>query len=206
VPGGNSSSVKIGNAVVALGNAEGQGSITATVGQVTGLNQTITSSEERSSTASETLSGMIQADADIVPGDSGGPLASSAGVIGMDAAGNGLLQAIDPQASFSDYLRPMIEKMILQEAKQEFSRVGDSTLDAIELGLELPERLDRILAHRRRPRSCRRENALAPTQIGRFVESRGIPPLRNRILPRSGRGLLDEGGCRSWTEISAATR
>jgi hypothetical protein len=146
VPGGNSSSVKIGNAVVALGNAEGQGSITATVGQVTGLNQTITASEEGSSTASETLSGMIQTDADIVPGDSGGPLASSAGVIGMDAAGNGLLQAIDPQASFSDYLRPMIEKMILQEAKQELSRVRDATLDAIELGLELPERLDRVLA------------------------------------------------------------
>jgi ubiquinone biosynthesis protein len=58
----------------------------------------------------------------------------------------GLLQAIDPQASFSDYLRPMIEKMILQEAEQELTRVRDSTLDAIELGLELPERLDRILA------------------------------------------------------------
>ena len=58
----------------------------------------------------------------------------------------GLLQAIDPQASFSDYLRPMIEKMILQEAEQELTRVRDSTLGAIELGLELPERLDRILA------------------------------------------------------------
>jgi S1-C subfamily serine protease len=31
---------------------------------------------------------MIQTSADIVPGDSGGPLASSAGVIGMDTAGN----------------------------------------------------------------------------------------------------------------------
>src|ERR1700757_2153748 len=39
-PIGNSSSVKIGNAVVALGNAGGQGRITATAGQVTGLNQT----------------------------------------------------------------------------------------------------------------------------------------------------------------------
>jgi ubiquinone biosynthesis protein len=58
----------------------------------------------------------------------------------------GLLQAIDPQASFSDYLRPIIEKMILQEARQELSRVRDSTLDAIELGLELPERLERLLA------------------------------------------------------------
>ena len=88
VPIGNYSSVKVGNAVVALGNAEGRGSITATASEVTGLNQTITASEEGSSSASETLSGMIQTDADIVPGDSGGPLASSVGVIGMDTAGN----------------------------------------------------------------------------------------------------------------------
>jgi ubiquinone biosynthesis protein len=53
----------------------------------------------------------------------------------------GLVQGIDPQTSFSDYLRPMIEKMILQEAKQELSRIRDSALDAIEL----PERLDRVL-------------------------------------------------------------
>jgi len=88
VPIGNSSAVKVGNAVVALGNAEGQDSITATAGQVTALDQTITASEEGGSTASETLYGMIQINADVVPGDSGGPLASSAGVIGMDTAGN----------------------------------------------------------------------------------------------------------------------
>ena len=88
VPIGNSALVKVGNTVVALGNAEGQGSATTTAGQVTGLNQTITASDEGGSTASETLTGMIQTNADIVPGDSGGPLASSAGVIGMDTAGN----------------------------------------------------------------------------------------------------------------------
>jgi S1-C subfamily serine protease len=85
---GDSSSVKAGNAVVALGNAEGRGTITAKPGQVTALNQTITASDDGGSTASETLHGMIQTNADIVPGDSGGPLASSAGVIGMDTAGN----------------------------------------------------------------------------------------------------------------------
>jgi S1-C subfamily serine protease len=88
VPIGNSSSAKVGNGVVALGNAEGQGAITAKPGQVTALNQSITASEEGSSTAAETLNGMIETNADIVPGDSGGPLASSAGVIGMDTAGN----------------------------------------------------------------------------------------------------------------------
>ena len=88
VPIGNYSAVKVGDAVVALGNAEGQDTITATAGQVTGLNQAITASDEGGSTASETLYGMIQTNADIVPGDSGGPLASSGGVIGMDTAGN----------------------------------------------------------------------------------------------------------------------
>jgi S1-C subfamily serine protease len=88
VPVGNSSSVKAGTAVVALGNAEGQGAITSKPGQVTALDQSITASDQGSSTATETLTGMIQTNADIVPGDSGGPLASSAGVIGMDTAGN----------------------------------------------------------------------------------------------------------------------
>ena len=59
-----------------MGNAEGQGSITAAVGHVTGLNQSITASDEGGSVSTETLHGMIQTNADIVPGDSGGPLAS----------------------------------------------------------------------------------------------------------------------------------
>ena len=88
VPIGNSASVTAGTPVVALGNAQGRGTITAKPGQVTGLKQTITASENGGSVASETLHGMIQTNADIVPGDSGGPLASSAGVIGMDTAGN----------------------------------------------------------------------------------------------------------------------
>ena len=88
VPVGNSSSVKTGEAVVALGNAEGQNTIAATSGQVTVLNKTITASDHVGSTASETLHGMIQTNADTVPGDEGGPLASSTGVIGMDTASN----------------------------------------------------------------------------------------------------------------------
>jgi S1-C subfamily serine protease len=88
VPIGNSSSVRAGDPVVALGNAEGRGTIAAKPGQVVALNQSITASEDGGSTASETLHGMIETNADIVPGDSGGPLASSDGVIGMDTAGS----------------------------------------------------------------------------------------------------------------------
>src|SRR6201987_5853449 len=60
VPIGNSASVKAGTAVVALGNAEGRGAITAKPGQVTALGQTITASEGGGGAmASETLHGMI---------------------------------------------------------------------------------------------------------------------------------------------------
>ncbi len=46
VPIGDSSSVQAGEAVVAMGNAEGRGAVAAAAGQVTGLNQTTTASDE----------------------------------------------------------------------------------------------------------------------------------------------------------------
>jgi S1-C subfamily serine protease len=89
VPIGKSSSVKTGDSVVAMGNAEGQNAIVPAPGQVTALNQTITAGDQGGSVTQETLHNMIQTNANIVSGDSGGPLASAAGqVIGMDTAGN----------------------------------------------------------------------------------------------------------------------
>jgi S1-C subfamily serine protease len=89
VPVGNSAAVKTGQQVVALGNAEGQGTIIPAAGQVTGLNQAITAADQGGTVSTETLHGMIEVNAGIVPGDSGGPLANAAGqVIGMDTAGN----------------------------------------------------------------------------------------------------------------------
>jgi S1-C subfamily serine protease len=88
VPIGDPSSVKAGETVVGLGNSEGQNTIKTAAGHVTGLNKTITASDEAGSTSSEMLHGMIQISANIVPGDSGGPLSGSGGVIGMDTAGN----------------------------------------------------------------------------------------------------------------------
>ena len=86
VPIGDSSSVAIGDSVVAIGNALGAGGAPAvTTGSVTALNQTITAGD--SGAATETLSGMIQMDAFIQPGDSGGPLVNASGkVVGIDAA------------------------------------------------------------------------------------------------------------------------
>lgn len=85
-PLGDSDKVKVGDAIVGVGNAGGTGTPTAAAGRVTALNQSITASDE-SSGASEQLTGLIQVAADIQPGDSGGPLINNAGqVIGVDTA------------------------------------------------------------------------------------------------------------------------
>jgi S1-C subfamily serine protease len=87
---GNSAKVTLGTAVVALGNAGGRGgSPTVTSGTITALNRTITASDSGSGANSETLHGMLQTNAPIAAGDSGGPLSNAAGqVIGMDTAAN----------------------------------------------------------------------------------------------------------------------
>ncbi len=84
---GNSGQVTLGTPVLALGNAEGQGGLpTLAEGIVNSLNKTISPTDE-STGAIETLHGMLQTNANVVSGDSGGPLANSAGqVIGMDTA------------------------------------------------------------------------------------------------------------------------
>jgi S1-C subfamily serine protease len=86
---GNSTKAVLGTAVAALGNAGGTGgSPTVTVGTITALNRTITASDQGSSNT-ETLHGMLQTNAPIAAGDSGGALADSAGhVIGMNTAAN----------------------------------------------------------------------------------------------------------------------
>ncbi len=100
----SSSSVNVGDTVVALGNALGRGGSPAvSKGSVTALDQTITASEGGGK--SEQLTGMIQTDATIYPGDSGGPLVNSAGqVVGMITAGEA--QGFRSSASNTNYSIP----------------------------------------------------------------------------------------------------
>ncbi len=83
----DSSTVKVGDTIYALGNALGLGGAPrVTQGTVTALDQTITASDNGAQ--AEQLTGMIQSDAEISPGDSGGALVNSAGqVIGIVTAG-----------------------------------------------------------------------------------------------------------------------
>jgi S1-C subfamily serine protease len=83
----DSSKVTVGDAVVGIGNAGGAGGDPSVApGTVTALNQSITASDE-STGSSEQLQGLIQVNANIQSGDSGGALANSDGqVIGMNTA------------------------------------------------------------------------------------------------------------------------
>ncbi len=84
---GDSSQVKSGDKVVALGNAGGKGGApSVAAGKVTALNQAITASDEGGGSA-EHLTGMIETNANIQPGDSGGALVNAAGqVVGINTA------------------------------------------------------------------------------------------------------------------------
>ena len=89
---GDSTGLKVGQRVLAIGNALAEYQNTVTSGIVSGIGRQIVASDGMGS--SEMLSGLLQTDAAINPGNSGGPLVNLAGeVIGVNvavAAANGI--------------------------------------------------------------------------------------------------------------------
>ena len=85
---GNSATAALGTAIAAIGNAGGTGGApTVTTGSITALDRTIEASDSGTGADAETLHGMLQTNAPIAEGDSGGAWANSAGqVIGMTTA------------------------------------------------------------------------------------------------------------------------
>lgn len=82
---GNSATLRIGQPVVAIGNALGQYKNTVTSGIISGTGRPITAQSGSGST--ETLTDLVQTDASINPGNSGGPLVNLSGqVIGINTA------------------------------------------------------------------------------------------------------------------------
>ena len=84
---GNSKTVSVGQQVIAIGNALGEYQNTVTSGIISGTNRSVTAASDESGYDAETLSDMIQTDAAINSGNSGGPLVNAAGeVIGINTA------------------------------------------------------------------------------------------------------------------------
>lgn len=85
---GDSSKMQVGNRVLAIGNALGQFQNTVTQGVISGFGRSIEVSDDNG--GSESLSDLIQTDASINQGNSGGPLINMNGeVIGMNTAAGG---------------------------------------------------------------------------------------------------------------------
>ncbi len=133
---GDSSSVSAGDAVTAVGNAGGRGGTpSAAAGSVLATGQSLTASDENGSNA-ETLSDMIETDADVQAGDSGGPLYNSADkVIGMDTAASSGSNVGQPDA----YAIPINRALSIAaqiESGQESSTIHIGTPAFLGVGLQ----------------------------------------------------------------------
>ncbi|MDO8482335.1 MAG: trypsin-like peptidase domain-containing protein [bacterium] len=82
---GDSDVLKLGETVVAIGNALGEYSNSVSVGIISGLNRSLQAQDSTGKV--ETLTGVLQTDAAINPGNSGGPLVNMQGqAVGINVA------------------------------------------------------------------------------------------------------------------------
>lgn len=89
---GDSGKVQVGDVVVAIGNALGQFNNTVTSGIISGYGRSVIASDSGNAANSESLDDLLQTDAAINQGNSGGPLVNTDGkIIGINTAvaGNG---------------------------------------------------------------------------------------------------------------------
>ncbi|MEO6510379.1 MAG: trypsin-like peptidase domain-containing protein [Nocardioides sp.] len=123
----DSSGVSVGDDVTAVGDAGGDGgALTAAAGTVTDLRHPITVADE-STGAARRLRSLIEIDADIIPGDSGGALLSSTGeVVGMNVA------ASSGSANITGYVIPVRRVLRIAGAVLD----DDATVGAIHLGYD----------------------------------------------------------------------
>ena len=126
---GDSKTITVGQQVIAIGNALGQYQNTVTSGIISGTGRSLTATDSDYQNA-ETLTDMIQTDAAINSGNSGGPLVNAAGeVIGINTAvssGNNIGFAI-PISSVKGMLKTILET---GEAKCAYAGVSYNNIDA----------------------------------------------------------------------------
>jgi S1-C subfamily serine protease len=127
---------QVGDAVTAVGNAGGTGTLTAADGTISSLTSSVTAASEGSS-GSETLASMIETTADVVSGDSGGPLFDAEGeVVGIDTAAS-------TGAEIDGYAIPIaralgIVEQIRSGAETSTVRIGPAAFLGVELSSGTP--------------------------------------------------------------------
>ena len=131
---GDSSALAVGDAVVGVGNAGGDGGApTVAAGVVLALDQQIVASDQADGSA-EQLNGLIQTDADIQSGDSGGPLVNADGdVIGVMTAASATSQSYGAGSSDTEGFAVPIATA-LQIVDQIKSGSGSATVHIGETG------------------------------------------------------------------------
>ncbi len=198
---GDPSKVQVGDPVVAIGNALGKGGTpSVSQGQVTRLDQQVTAGDGNGN--QETLEGMIQINAPIQPGDSGGALVDSSGsIIGMNtaAAGGGQFNSqsgsnvgfaipIDHAVSIVSQIRTGVETDKVHIGDRALLGVQVQDLDgqkrAGQLGSARGRRATEHRGRRRRhpdERRRRRSERPARNRLGVAAQpARQVPPRRLR--------------------------
>ena len=129
VPLGHSSSLKLGQRVVALGYALAlSGGPTVTSGIVSALNRTITAQDPNFQQGQRSYTHVIQTDAAINPGNSGGPLVDLSGrVVGINTAGAGQAENIGFAISMDEAAQVIRDAVANPEGAVAF--LGVSTTD-----------------------------------------------------------------------------
>jgi S1-C subfamily serine protease len=122
----------IGDKVTAVGNANGNGTLSAAKGKILSLDASITTASE-GPVASETLTAMIETTADVVSGDSGGPLFDS------DGEATGIDTAASSGSEINGFAVPVhraldIVQQIQSGKESSNVRVGPAAFLGVELG------------------------------------------------------------------------
>ena len=132
---GDSSSVRVGEKVIAIGNALGQFQNTVTTGVISGIGRPITAGDGMNS---ENLTNLFQTDSAINPGNSGGPLVNvNSEVIGINTAVAGNAQNIGFAIPINDVKGTLAG--VLKKGKLEVPYLGVRYVDLTE---ELAKQLD----------------------------------------------------------------
>ncbi|MFL6151925.1 MAG: S1C family serine protease [Ornithinibacter sp.] len=143
-PLGSSASVRVGDEVVAVGNAGGVGGTpSAVAGTVRALDQQITVQDERDGSPRR-LSGMIRFDAAIAPGDSGGAVVDEAAkVVGMVTAGSSGAGSSDGAGMVDGYAVPIdqarsIAQQIIEGRSSSTVHIGENGFLGVQVAPDNP--------------------------------------------------------------------